>query len=83
MIAVPRDAAQKVADALVAACVQGILNFAPRRIEVREGISIVSVDFTVALEQLAFQIASGQGDGGDAGDDGDDGPTDGEDSTDG
>ena len=43
----------------------------------------MSVDFTVALEQLAFQIASGQGDGGDAGDDGDDGPTDGEDSTDG
>ena len=83
VIAVTRDAAQKVADALVAAGVQGILNFAPRRIEVREGISIVSVDFTVALEQLAFQIASGQGDGGDAGDDGDDGPTDGEDSTDG
>jgi hypothetical protein len=31
------------------------------RIEVRDGIGIVSVDFTVALEQLAFQITSGQG----------------------
>lgn len=66
IVAVPREGAQQVADALVAAGVEGILNFAPRRIEVRDGISIVSVDFTVALEQLAFQIAfgeSGSGDG--------------------
>lgn len=58
IIAVPRDAAQQVADEMVAAGVKGILNFAPRRIVVRDGISIVSVDFTVALEQLAFQVAS-------------------------
>ncbi|MCE2881728.1 MAG: redox-sensing transcriptional repressor Rex [Planctomycetaceae bacterium] len=57
IIAVPRDSAQQVADALVAAGIKGILNFAPRRIVVRDGISIVSVDFTVALEQLAFQVA--------------------------
>lgn len=62
VIAVPRDAAQQVADTMVAAGIRGILNFAPRRIEVREGIAIVSVDFTVALEQLAFQIAVGGGD---------------------
>ena len=61
IVAVPRESAQQVADALVAAGVKGILNFAPRRIEVRDGIGIVSVDFTVALEQLAFQITSGQG----------------------
>ncbi len=60
IIAVPRESAQQVADALVAAGVEGILNFAPRRIEVREGIGIVSVDFTVALEQLTFQIATGE-----------------------
>jgi redox-sensing transcriptional repressor len=59
IVAVPRESAQQVADALVAAGVRGILNFAPRRIEVREGIGIVSVDFTVALEQLAFQTATG------------------------
>ena len=62
IIAVPREGAQQVADALVAAGVRGILNFAPRRIEVREGIGIVSVDFTVALEQLAFQVAFGRDD---------------------
>lgn len=60
IVAVPREGAQQVADALVAAGVRGILNFAPRRIEVREGIGIVTVDFTVALEQLAFQLAFGQ-----------------------
>ena len=59
IVCVPRDAAQQVADALVAAGVRGILNFAPRRIDVREGIAIVSVDFTVALEQLAFQVSAG------------------------
>ncbi len=63
IVAVPREGAQQVADALVAAGVRGILNFAPRRIEVREGIGIVSVDFTVALEQLTFQIAFGGDDG--------------------
>lgn len=62
IVAVPRESAQQVADALVAAGVKGILNFAPRRIEVREGIAIVSVDFTVALEQIAFQIAFGTDD---------------------
>lgn len=62
IICVPRDAAQQVADALVAGGVRGILNFAPRRIDVREGISIVSVDFTVALEQLAFQVSAGLAD---------------------
>jgi redox-sensing transcriptional repressor len=62
IVAVPREGAQHVADALVAAGVKGIMNFAPRRIEVREGISIISVDFTVALEQLVFQIAFGRDD---------------------
>ena len=78
IIAVPRDAAQQVADALVAAGVKGILNFAPRRIEVREGIAIVSVDFTVALEQIAFQIAFGHSPSADGDDDLNEGPDDAE-----
>jgi len=78
VIAVPRDAAQQVADALVAAGVKGILNFAPRRIEVREGIAIMSVDFTVALEQIAFQIAFGTDAEGDEHDEADEGPDDAE-----
>ena len=78
IVAVPRDAAQQVADALVAAGVRGILNFAPRRIEVREGIAIMSVDFTVALEQIAFQIAFGTDAEGDEHDEADEGPDDAE-----
>ena len=78
VIAVPREAAQQVADALVAAGVKGILNFAPRRIEVREGIAIMSVDFTVALEQIAFQIAFGTDAEGDELEEADEGPDDAE-----
>ncbi len=78
VIAVPREAAQQVADALVAAGVKGILNFAPRRIEVREGIAIMSVDFTVALEQIAFQIAFGTDAEGEDEDEADEGPEDAE-----
>ncbi|MFM8640535.1 MAG: redox-sensing transcriptional repressor Rex [Planctomycetota bacterium] len=78
VIAVPRDSAQQVSDALVAAGVKGILNFAPRRIEVREGIAIMSVDFTVALEQIAFQIAIGTDAEGDEQGDADEGPDDAE-----
>lgn len=59
IIAVPGEAAQETAERLVAAGVAGILNFAPRRIRVDERVAVVSVDFSVALEQLAFQISLG------------------------
>lgn len=78
VIAVPRESAQQVADALVAAGIKGILNFAPRRIEVREGIAIMSVDFTVALEQIAFQIAFGTDAAGEDEGEADEGPDDAE-----
>lgn len=59
IIAVPPEAAQATADRLVEAGVGGILNFAPRRLEVDDRVTVVNVDFTVALEQLAFQISLG------------------------
>ncbi len=59
IITVPADAAQAVVDALIDAGVTGILNFAPVRLEVRDAVSITSVDFSVSLEQLAFQISLG------------------------
>lgn len=55
IIAVPREAAQEVGRLLVDAGVSGILNFAPTRIEAGR-VPVTSVDFTVALEQLAFEI---------------------------
>ncbi|MSR41982.1 MAG: redox-sensing transcriptional repressor Rex [Phycisphaerales bacterium] len=56
VMTVPKASAQDVADQLIAAGVVGILNFAPKRITAPPGVSIVSVDFTVSLEQLAFQV---------------------------
>jgi redox-sensing transcriptional repressor len=62
LVAVPAEAAQTVADALVAAGIRGLLNFAPVVLRLPTGVSHVSVDLTVQLEQLAFlvQIAGGE-----------------------
>ncbi|MCZ6835065.1 MAG: redox-sensing transcriptional repressor Rex [Planctomycetota bacterium] len=59
IIAVPGEAAQDVADQLINAGVLGILNFAPVRLDVHDAVSVNSVDFSVALEQLAFQVSLG------------------------
>lgn len=59
IVAVPAAAAQEVADALIDAGVRGILNFAPVRLDIHDEVSVVSVDFLLSLEQLAFQISLG------------------------
>jgi redox-sensing transcriptional repressor len=59
VVAVPAEAAQDVADALIAAGVRGILNLAPRRLNVGDRAAVVSADLTVSLEQLAFKISLG------------------------
>ncbi len=59
IVAVPADHAQDVANRLIAAGVLGILNFAPIRLDVHDAVSVVSVDFSLSLEQLAFQISLG------------------------
>jgi len=56
VVAVPSEAAQGVADALEAAGVRGVLNFAPVVLRLPETVSLVSVDLTVQLEQLAFLV---------------------------
>lgn len=58
MVAVPAQAAQMVADRLVAVGVEGILNFAPVTISVPETVSLVGVDLAIELEQLAFSVAN-------------------------
>ena len=59
IVAVPAEAAQEVANALIAAGVKGILNFAPVRLELNDQVSVASVDFLLSLEQLAFQVSLG------------------------
>jgi len=59
MLTVPHEAAQGVADALVAAGIRGVLNFAPVVLRLPAGVSLVSVDLAVQLEQLAFLVQLG------------------------
>lgn len=56
IMAVPADVAQNVASSLVDAGVKGILNFAPASLSVPERVPMASVELSVHLEQLAFQI---------------------------
>jgi len=46
-------------DELIKTSVRGILNFAPIRLDVHDAVSVTSVDFSISLEQLAFQVSLG------------------------
>lgn len=67
VIATPGSAAQQAADALVAAGVTSLLNFAPSVIGVPHGISVRKVDLAVELQILSYyeqrraSAAAGQG----------------------
>ncbi len=61
ILTVPADSAQEVADAVVAAGVRGILNFAPVQIRVPRGVSVNDVNMTVELEALTFALRSRTG----------------------
>ena len=61
ILCVPMPVAQAVADRMVAAGIRGVLNFTPRRIDVGKDVDVVSVDFSRALEQLAYQVAAADG----------------------
>jgi len=58
IIAVPGPAAQKVADVLVAAGIEGILNFAPVTLNLPKQVQTIGVDLAIELEQLAFAVAN-------------------------
>src|SRR5262249_38469840 len=56
VIATPVRVAQEVAEALVAVGARGILNFAPRKLFVPEGVALRTVDMTVEFESLSFAL---------------------------
>jgi redox-sensing transcriptional repressor len=58
IIAVPGPAAQKVADALVTAGIDGILNFAPVTLILPKHVQTVGVDLAIELEQLSFAVVN-------------------------
>jgi redox-sensing transcriptional repressor len=55
-LTVPSEAAQSVGEALFAAGIRGLLNFTPQVLRLPPEVSVVSVDLTVQLEQLAFLV---------------------------
>jgi redox-sensing transcriptional repressor len=61
VIATPIRAAQEVADALAAAGVRGILNFAPRKLFVPGHVALRTVDMTVEFESLSFSLTQARG----------------------
>ena len=58
LIATPERAAQDAADALVAAGIFAILNFAPGVVSVPAGVEVRRVDFALELQMLAFHETS-------------------------
>ncbi|MEO8033185.1 MAG: redox-sensing transcriptional repressor Rex [Acidobacteriota bacterium] len=56
VIAVNPDSAQEVHDALIAAGVSAILNFAPVQLRMRTDVKVKSVDLRINLESLSFYL---------------------------
>lgn len=59
VITVPAASAQAVADALVAAGIRGILNFAPKVLSA-EGVEVRTVDLSNELQVLSYYLHSAQ-----------------------
>ena len=58
IIAVPAAVAQEVAEQVVAAGVDGVLNFAPVTLSLPQDVSTVGVDLAIELEQLSFSVVN-------------------------
>lgn len=56
VIVTPADAAQAVADQLVAGGVHAILNFAPAQISTPDDVTVKSVNLTLELEALSYAL---------------------------
>ncbi len=56
ILTVPSNVAQEVANTLVAAGIQAILNFAPTVLQVPDGVVVNSVDLAIELENLSYFI---------------------------
>ena len=57
IVATPTEAAQDVADRLVAAGIKSILNFAPAVLRVPEGVEVRRVDLSTELQILTFHLS--------------------------
>jgi redox-sensing transcriptional repressor len=58
IVAVPAAEAQTVVDAIVAAGIKGILNFAPVKLTVPSGVFLEKVDLTIEIEYLSYLLTN-------------------------
>ncbi|MEI8370518.1 MAG: redox-sensing transcriptional repressor Rex [Planctomycetia bacterium] len=58
MIVVPAEQAQEVAERMVAAGIDGIVNFAPVTLTLPPHVETVAVDLAIELEQLSFAVTN-------------------------
>ncbi len=61
VVTVPAAAAREVLDSVIASGIESILNFAPVRIEVPDGVFIVNIDIGIELEKLSFLTLRAKG----------------------
>jgi redox-sensing transcriptional repressor len=59
IIAVPREAAQRMADELVKAGVKGILNFSPCYITVPKKVKVITIDIAMDFARLPYYMPAG------------------------
>jgi redox-sensing transcriptional repressor len=60
VLAVPAEAAQENYDALVAAGIRAVLNFAPARVKRTAEVPLKNVDLRINLEEVAFVLRQGE-----------------------
>ncbi len=60
VVATPASAAQTVANQLIIAGINGILNFAPVQLQVPECCRVENVDFTIKLDNLAYHLSTSE-----------------------
>jgi len=56
IVTVPADQAQVVVDAVVQAGIRAILNFAPTKLTVPEGVRVANADVNLELQRLAYYL---------------------------
>ncbi|MGE5590970.1 MAG: redox-sensing transcriptional repressor Rex [Bacillota bacterium] len=59
IITVPAPEAQSVADVLVRAGIEAILNFSPSKLKVPPGVYVQNIDLTIELQSLAYYTSMG------------------------
>lgn len=60
ILSVPAEAAQRVAEQMVACGILGILNFAPVPLIVPPTVNVLAVDLSIQLEHLAYKVQNTQ-----------------------